>query len=96
MSDEPTHMPMTEEKPKKAPTLYIIVGIKAVKGIAALLLAWVTYALSDNNLPEEFRKLLERAREYDRRHNQPDCELESKRQEILRLAESLGVKIDFV
>jgi len=59
MSDEPTHMPMTEEKPKKAPTLYFIVAIKAVKGIAALLLAWITYALSDNNLPDEFRKLLE-------------------------------------
>jgi uncharacterized membrane protein (DUF2068 family) len=59
MSVEPTNMPMTEEKPKKAPTLYFIVGIKALKGIAALLLAWVSYSLSDNNLPDEFRKLLD-------------------------------------
>jgi uncharacterized membrane protein (DUF2068 family) len=58
MSDEPTHMPMTEEKPKKAPALYFIVGIKALKGIAALLLAWASYSLSDNNLPDEFRRLL--------------------------------------
>lgn len=45
---------------------------------------------------EEFRRLLERAREYDRRMNQPDCELEEKRQKLLKMAEELGVKIDFV
>jgi hypothetical protein len=45
---------------------------------------------------EEFRKLLERARQYDKEHNQPDCELEEKRQKIKKLAEELGIKVDFV
>jgi uncharacterized membrane protein (DUF2068 family) len=48
-----------EPKPKRAPTLYFIVGIKAAKGIAALLLALGAYRLTDNNLPEDFRKLLD-------------------------------------
>jgi hypothetical protein len=45
---------------------------------------------------DEFRILLDRAREYDRRTGQPDCELEEKRQTIRDLADKLGVKIDFV
>jgi uncharacterized membrane protein (DUF2068 family) len=44
---------------KRAPTLYFIVGIKLLKGIAALLLGLGAYQLSDNSLPEEFGKLLE-------------------------------------
>lgn len=45
---------------------------------------------------DEFRKLLERAREYDRKHNQPDCELDEKRQTIKKIAEQLGVEVAFV
>jgi len=45
-------------KKKRAPTLYFIVAIKFLKGVAALLLALGAYSLTDNNLPEEFRKLL--------------------------------------
>lgn len=45
---------------------------------------------------DEFRRLLDRAREYDQEHNQPDCELEEKRQKLLDLAEQLDVEIDFV
>ncbi len=45
---------------------------------------------------EEFRKLLERAREYDKRNNEPDCELEEKRERIKKLAEELGIDISFV
>jgi uncharacterized membrane protein (DUF2068 family) len=48
-----------EPKPKRAPTLYFIVAFKFVKGIAALLLAVGAYSLSDNNLPNDFRRLLE-------------------------------------
>jgi hypothetical protein len=44
----------------------------------------------------EFRRLLERAREYDRRNNEPDCELAEKRQRLKDLAKELGVAIDFV
>lgn len=45
---------------------------------------------------EEFRRLLERAREYDRQNNQPDCELAEKKERIKKLADQLGVKIDFL
>ena len=45
---------------------------------------------------EEFRKLLERAREYDRKNNEPDCELEEKRKKLKDLAKDLGVEINFV
>jgi hypothetical protein len=51
--------------------------------------------VSDEEI-KEFRKLLERAREYDRKNNQPDCELEEKRQKLKKLSEELGVKIDFI
>ena len=44
----------------------------------------------------EFRELLERARQYDIENNEPDCELKEKRDRLLKLAEELGVNIDFV
>lgn len=45
---------------------------------------------------EEFRKLLERAREYDKKNNEPDCELQEKKDALKALAEKLGIKIDFI
>ena len=44
----------------------------------------------------EFKRLLERAREYDKRHNEPHCELEEKKQAIKAIAEKLGVDVSFV
>lgn len=44
---------------RRAPTLYVIIAIKLVKGLSLLLLGLGVYQLSDNNLPDEFRKLLE-------------------------------------
>lgn len=44
----------------------------------------------------EFRKLLERAREYDRKNNEPDCELDEKKQALLAIAAKLGVEISFL
>ena len=44
----------------------------------------------------EFRALLEKAREYDRVNREPDCELEEKRDKLRKLADELGVIIDFV
>lgn len=41
---------------------------------------------------DEFRKLLERAREYDARNNEPHCELEEKKQKIRDLAKQLGIE----
>ncbi|MFM2294780.1 MAG: hypothetical protein RLZZ350_1193 [Verrucomicrobiota bacterium] len=46
------------EKTPRMPTLYFIVGFKLLKGTLALLLALGFYSLTDNNLPEEFQKLL--------------------------------------
>lgn len=45
---------------------------------------------------DEFRKLLDRAREYDKRNNEPDCELEDKKRRVKALAQQLGVEIDFL
>lgn len=47
-----------EAKPERAPTVYFIAGIKFLKGIAALLLALGAYSLTDNDLPDDFHKLL--------------------------------------
>lgn len=47
------------DKPPRAPTLYIIIAMKLSKGLLLLLLAFGVYSLSDNNLPGEFRRLLE-------------------------------------
>ena len=52
---------MAEDAPvltKRAPTLYVIIAIKLVKGLVLLLLAFGVYRLSDENLPEVFRQVL--------------------------------------
>lgn len=45
---------------------------------------------------KEFRELLERAREYDRKTGQPNCELEEKKDAIKKLADNLGIEISFL
>jgi len=47
---------------KRAPTLYVIISIKLVKGLLFVVLAIVAYTLSDNDLPAEFRGLLQHLR----------------------------------
>lgn len=42
-------------------------------------------------LEEQLRK----AAEYDRKNNEPDCELEEKKETLRRLAKQLGVEISF-
>ena len=61
MSDEPKNLAVLapQPKPKRAPTLYFIVAIKFVKGVAALLVALGAFRLTDENLPADFRRLLE-------------------------------------
>ncbi len=44
---------------RRAPTLYAIIALKLLKGTLLLLLALGVYSLSDNNLPQEFRELLD-------------------------------------
>lgn len=41
---------------------------------------------------DEFKKLLERAREYDKKHSEPECELKEKKQKLLDLAKELGIE----
>ena len=43
---------------KRAPTLYAIIAMKLLKGALFVTLAFVAYALSDNDLPYEYRRLL--------------------------------------
>lgn len=44
----------------------------------------------------DFEDLLRRAREYDRKNNEPACEESDKRAKLRRLADQLGVKIAFL
>jgi uncharacterized membrane protein (DUF2068 family) len=48
----------TEFIKKRAPTLYVIIGIKLLKAASFIALAVVAYSLSDNNLPSEYQHLL--------------------------------------
>lgn len=53
---------MSEPEPKfikrRAPTLYVIIAIKLLKGAACVALAIAFYALSDNDLPAEYQNAL--------------------------------------
>jgi len=44
----------------------------------------------------EMNKLLKRAKEYDKKMNQPDCEMDEKKQKLMELAKLMGVDIEFV
>lgn len=54
-------MPYDEVK-KRAPTLYVIIAIKLLKAALFVTLAIVMYTLSDNDLPTEYRHLLQHLR----------------------------------
>ena len=43
---------------RKAPTLYVIIAMKLLKGLFFVVLAIVAYTLSDNDLPTEYKNLL--------------------------------------
>lgn len=45
---------------------------------------------------DEFRRLMERAREYDKKNNEPDCENDGKKKALLEMARILGVDISFI
>jgi uncharacterized membrane protein (DUF2068 family) len=54
--------PKTEPIKKKAPTLYLIIAIKLLKGLLFAGLALAAYTLSDNDLPAEYHSLLHHLR----------------------------------
>jgi uncharacterized membrane protein (DUF2068 family) len=49
---------VVEDKPKRAPTLYFIVGIKLLKGSLLLAGAVSVYLLADKNLPDLFDQFI--------------------------------------
>ena len=50
--------PESEIPHKRAPTLWLIIGIKLVKGLLFAGLALAAYTLSDNDLPAEYQEFL--------------------------------------
>jgi len=46
--------------------------------------------------PDDLKKLLEEAKKYDEMTGQPDCELDEKRLALKKIADEMGVKIDFL
>ncbi len=53
-----TRGPDTREFKKRAPTLYVIIAIKLLKGALFVTLGILAYNLSDNDLPADYQKLL--------------------------------------
>jgi hypothetical protein len=45
--------------------------------------------------PPGFEELLRKAQKYDEEHNQPECELDEKRQALKKIADEMGVEIRF-
>ena len=45
--------------------------------------------------PQQFGDLLRRAKDYDRENGEPDCELDEKRQALKKIADELGIAIEF-
>lgn len=45
---------------------------------------------------KELEELLQKAREYDKKMNQPDCEMDEKRLALKKIADELGVEIKFI
>ena len=52
----------TERPKNRAPTLYVIIGIKLLKFLLFVTLAITMYTLSDNDLPTELQNLLHHLR----------------------------------
>jgi len=46
--------------------------------------------------PLQFEDLVKRAAEYDKNNNEPNCELEEKKQALRVIAKEMGVKIRFL
>lgn len=47
-----------KETLKRAPTLYVIIALKLLKGLTFVAVAYFAYILSDNDLPAEYQHLL--------------------------------------
>ena len=58
-----TEVPAMNQAPgfvkKRAPTLYVIIAIKLIKGSLFVALAIMAYALSNNDLPAEYQQVLQ-------------------------------------
>ncbi|MCI0563752.1 MAG: hypothetical protein MN733_35205 [Nitrososphaera sp.] len=45
---------------------------------------------------DEMEKLIKAAKEYDTRNGEPDCELDSKREALKKIASEMGIEISFL
>lgn len=43
----------------------------------------------------DFEELMRKAKEFDTQHGEPDCELDEKQQALKKVAEEMGVEINF-
>ena len=44
---------------------------------------------------EELKRLLDRAKKYDKDNNEPNCEMDSKKAALKEIAKQLGIEISF-
>ncbi|HZL80168.1 MAG TPA: DUF2127 domain-containing protein, partial [Candidatus Limnocylindrales bacterium] len=51
-------IPTTEPRPKRAPTLYVIAGIKITKGLLLLCVALGIFAMAGQDLQNDFDRLM--------------------------------------
>lgn len=58
-------------------------------------LSWPPEYWKQPAVPTIFKDLLKSAKEYDIKNNEPDCELEEKKDLLRKLAEQLGIEINF-
>lgn len=56
---------------------------------------YITEPVISSEEIKELKDLLEKARKYDKEHNQKECELQSKKDRLIELAKQLGVEINF-
>src|SRR5262249_6779028 len=57
--ENPLMSALADPSDKRPPTYVGIIVFKLIKGTLFLILAIVAYTLSDNNLPEDYRRLVE-------------------------------------
>lgn len=58
-------------------------------------LKWPPYYWNIPPMVDNLEKLLKDAKTYDEKTNQPDCELEEKKAALKKIADSMGININF-
>ena len=82
--------PESEIPHKRAPTLWLIIGIKLVKGLLFAGLALAAYTLSDNDLPAEYQEFLKHLKLNPERKFWADLAVHPGNKFFTHLAEQIG------